>query len=144
MTDAPMTIQTSIWMSDDERAALAVLAARESLKTAQIIRRSFIAALKDAGLDPADRSNWDPGHTPKATTTKPRLTTVDVIAGALATTRNTQTPPTARELAEDLSISPSAVTTALKKLTAAGRARRLGVASNGAATWVLTESEATR
>jgi len=49
--------------------------------------------------------------------------------------------PTAREIADAIGASPSAVTNALRRLADAGKVRQAGEAFDGGRTWTLTEKE---
>ncbi|MEV5819343.1 winged helix-turn-helix domain-containing protein [Micromonospora haikouensis] len=53
-------------------------------------------------------------------------------------TRHPDDPPTAGELADWLRVTPSTVTSALRRLAAAGKVRQAGEAFNGAKTWTTT------
>lgn len=51
--------QRSIWLSADEWRALDVLADRVALKRSQVMRQTLVQRLRDEGLDPARRAEWD-------------------------------------------------------------------------------------
>lgn len=54
--------------------------------------------------------------------------------------RETEYPPTAKEIAEAVGATPGSVSSALRRLADEGKVEKLGVAMDGGRTWVLVRN----